>query len=114
MGQKGSFRKRSRADVPGLACACTLRARLRGLLGLDGYEGVLMLAPCRDIHTFGMRFPIDVAFVSEAGEVLEVHRGIMPRRRLRCRKAVAVLERASNENAPWYRKGDRVRLEMNR
>jgi uncharacterized membrane protein (UPF0127 family) len=46
------------------------RARARGLLGRDGYEGALVLRPCRQVHTVGMRFPIDVAFCDGDGVVL--------------------------------------------
>jgi uncharacterized membrane protein (UPF0127 family) len=38
------------------------RGRARGLLGRDGIEGVMLLRPCRHVHTFRMRFAIDVAF----------------------------------------------------
>ena len=46
------------------------RARARGLVGRSALEGVLVLRPCRQVHTFGMRFPIDVAFCDESGRVL--------------------------------------------
>jgi len=46
-------------------------ARRRGLLGRDGLDGVLVL-PVRSVHTFGMRFPIDVAFCDGDGVVLRV------------------------------------------
>ena len=36
-------------------------SRRRGLLGRDGFEGALVLAPCRHVHTARMRFAIDVA-----------------------------------------------------
>ena len=39
------------------------RDRLRGLLGRDGVEGALLLRPARSVHTLGMRFAIDVAFL---------------------------------------------------
>jgi len=45
-------------------------ARRRGLLGRDSLEGVLVLQPCRHVHTAGMRFPIDVAFCDRDGVVL--------------------------------------------
>ena len=32
--------------------ACSLAARLRGLAGRDAFDGVLLLAPCNDVHTF--------------------------------------------------------------
>lgn len=40
----------------------TVRERGRGLLGRDGVDGAMLLQPCRSVHTFGMRFAIDVAF----------------------------------------------------
>ena len=45
-------------------------ARRRGLLGRDGIDGALVLRPCRSVHTFFMRFPIDVAFCDREGTVL--------------------------------------------
>ncbi len=48
--------------------------RRHGLLGLDTYRRVLILEPARQIHTFGMRFAIDVAWCDRAGEVLRVAR----------------------------------------
>jgi len=50
--------------------ACTARARRRGLLGRDGIDGALVLRPCRSVHTFFLRFPIDVAFCDREGTVL--------------------------------------------
>jgi uncharacterized membrane protein (UPF0127 family) len=45
-------------------------ARRRGLLGRDEIDGVLVLRPCRHVHTFRMRFPIDIAFCDVNGVVL--------------------------------------------
>lgn len=47
-------------------------ARARGLLGRDGIEGALVLTPCRSVHTLGMRFAIDVAYLDEQGVVLKI------------------------------------------
>jgi hypothetical protein len=50
------------------------RARRRGLLGRDGLEAgrALALAPCSAVHTWFMRFPIDVVFVARDGRVLKI------------------------------------------
>jgi uncharacterized membrane protein (UPF0127 family) len=56
--------------------------RLRGLLGrkhLRPGEG-LLLTPCSSVHTFGMRFPIDVVFLAVNGEVVAVYPGMRPGR----------------------------------
>ncbi len=47
-----------------------VRERTQGLLGRDAVPGALVLRPCRQVHTFGMRFPIDVAFCDRDGTVL--------------------------------------------
>ena len=48
------------------------RRRARGLIGRDDIEGALLLQPCRQVHTFGMRFSLDVAFCDRSGIVLHV------------------------------------------
>ena len=73
--------------------------RARGLLlrrrGWLGCDGVLLLAPCRSVHTIGMRHEIDIAFVGGDGGVLRSERKVRPLRMLSCSGAVAVLERFS-------------------
>ena len=51
--------------------ADTRRARRRGLIGRDSMEGALVIAPCRWIHTIGMKFPIDVAYLDPDGVVVK-------------------------------------------
>ncbi|MDX3734786.1 MULTISPECIES: DUF192 domain-containing protein [Streptomyces] len=55
-----------------LRIAASYRARTKGLLGRDGIEGAMMLTPCGSVHTFRMRFPIDVAYLDRAFTVLAV------------------------------------------
>jgi len=44
--------------------------RRRGLLGRSGLDDeALVIAPCNAVHTFFMRFPIDVAFVDREGAI---------------------------------------------
>lgn len=52
--------------------ATTGGARARGLLGRDGIGGALVLSPCRSVHTLGMRFAIDVAYLDEQGVVIKI------------------------------------------
>ena len=53
-----------------LEVAGSLRDRVKGLMGRDHYEGALLLRPAHSVHTVGMRFPIDVAFVDGEGRVV--------------------------------------------
>jgi uncharacterized membrane protein (UPF0127 family) len=52
--------------------AASRRERTRGLLGRDGTTGAMVFRRCRQVHTLGMRFPIDVAFCADDGRVLRV------------------------------------------
>jgi len=73
--------------------------RMRGLLGrssLPAGEG-LLIRPAPSVHTFFMRFPIDVVFLSRSGEVLKVSADVGPWRARSCRGAYAVLELAAGE-----------------
>lgn len=47
------------------------RTKRRGLLGRDGIEGAFVLPRCRWVHTLGMRFPVDVAYLDEKGVVVK-------------------------------------------
>lgn len=55
-----------------LEIAESFRDRSRGLLGRDGVDGALMIRPAKSVHTFRMRFPIDVAFCDAGLVVLDV------------------------------------------
>ena len=56
-------------------------------------EGWALLFPrCRSVHTFGMRFPIDVVFVDERGCPIHIERDVRPGRLVTYRSAAAVLE----------------------
>jgi uncharacterized membrane protein (UPF0127 family) len=45
--------------------AHTLADKTRGLLGRDGYEGAMLLPRTRSVHSAGMRFALDVAFLDK-------------------------------------------------
>jgi uncharacterized membrane protein (UPF0127 family) len=87
------------------------RARMKGLLGRDAIEGALLLRPCRNVHTFGMRFPIDVAFCDATGTVLHTSTlrpwrvsAIVPR-------AAFVIEADAGAFERWkLARGDRLEL----
>jgi len=92
----GRLRRLPAAEVLGfpVGVASGRRARLLGLAGLDRERaGVGLLIPrCRSVHTFGMRFPLDVVFLDLDGRPLSAHWSVGPRRVLWNRRASAVLE----------------------
>ena len=56
--------------------------RMRGLLGRDGLTpgAAMLIQPCGSIHTFGMRFAIDVIFLDRSDQVVKVSLGVKPSR----------------------------------
>lgn len=73
---------RQRVLAEGAAVAETFFERSRGLLGrasLAPGEG-LVIRPCPSIHTFFMRFPIDVLHVGADDRVLRVLHDLPPNR----------------------------------
>lgn len=70
------------------------RARLLGLAHLDREEAGpgLLIPGCASVHTFGMRFALDLYFLGREGEAVCVRRRVPPGRLAFCGRARAVLE----------------------
>jgi uncharacterized membrane protein (UPF0127 family) len=87
------------------------RGRIRGLLGRDGIEGAMYLTPAKSVHTMGMHFPIDVAYV---GKDMVVLRTVTMRRWRLGRpvmKAHGVIEAEAGAFAHWNLKvGDQLEI----
>lgn len=97
-------------SVP-LEIAASYRSRTRGLLGRDGVDGAILLSPANSVHTFRMRFPIDVAYLDRGLRVVAV-RTMRPGRlglpRLGSRH---VLEAEAGAMEKWgLRVGERVEV----
>jgi len=91
----------------GVPVASGIAARLLGLSHLDrARAGAGLLIPrCRSVHTFGMRFALDLAFIDQDGRVCSIRRGVPPRRVVWDRRAVAVLELPSRRDQGPLRVG---------
>ena len=74
--------------------ACGLRARGRGLGGLDALpaDRALRIPRCRAVHTLTMRFALDLIWLGPDGAVVRVDRAVPPRRHRGCAGARAVVE----------------------
>jgi uncharacterized membrane protein (UPF0127 family) len=71
--------------------------RRKGLLGRSGLaagEG-LWIVPCESVHTFGMKFPIDLVYLDRNKKVKKVRSGVPPWRLSACLSAHSVIELAS-------------------
>ena len=93
--------------------ADTFFSRLIGLLGrreLNADES-LLLSPVSSIHTFFMRFAIDVVFLDRDLTVLSTREPLRPWRMASCRRAHSVLELPAGACRRWaVRPGDRLEL----
>ncbi|MFF1649049.1 DUF192 domain-containing protein [Streptomyces sp. NPDC058240] len=97
-------------EIP-LRIAASYRARSRGLLGQDGIDGALLITPCGSVHSFRMRFTIDVAYLDRKFRVVAVHTmkpGRLGLPRLRARH---VIEAEAGAMEKWgIRPGARVSI----
>ena len=90
-------------------------SRRRGLLQHDSLpdDTALIIAPTNAIHTFFMRFAIDVAFVARSGEVLKLRRDMPSWRIAAAWRGFAVVELASGAlDRADTRPGDRLRVTL--
>ena len=83
--------------------------RLKGLLGTASDAAPVLLLRCASIHTFGMRYALDVAFIGEDGLVLLVRKGLSPGNVVSCDGACCVAERPASDE-PWFVQGERLRM----
>ncbi|HVX16402.1 MAG TPA: DUF192 domain-containing protein [Acidimicrobiales bacterium] len=96
--------------VASLEVASTRRERRRGLLGRDGIDGALLIERCRSVHTIGMRFPIDVAFLDAGGVVVRIA-ALGRWRTASCRRARQVVEAEAGAFDRWgVRVGDTLEV----
>jgi hypothetical protein len=77
------------------------RAKGRGPLGRDGVEGAFVLRPCRWIHTIGMKFPLDVAYLDADGVVVKIVRMRPHRIGAPVREARTVIEAEAGAIERW-------------
>ena len=77
-----------------LEVAGTGSKRNKGLLGRDGLKtgGGLWIVPCESVHTFFMRFPIDLVYLDRRNRVRKVRSAVGPWRLSACLSAHSILE----------------------
>jgi uncharacterized protein len=94
-----------------ITLAASLPARMKGLLGkdkLDTGKG-LLIRPCNSIHTFFMKFPIDVVFLDKENRIVALVRALLPNRMTRIYlKSVSVLELPADTLSEGVIVGDEI------
>lgn len=94
--------------------ALTFGRRCSGLLGRapPGPGYAMYLAPCSAVHTWGMRFALDLIFVARDGRLVRVVPGVRPWRMVRGgRRAWGVLELQAGW-FPWARLTPAARMTL--
>jgi hypothetical protein len=93
-----------------LLTAFDSRSRRKGLLAqaLLPPSTALIIAPTNAIHTFFMKFPIDIVFVSKGGRVLKIRSSVPAWRMTASLRAFAVLEMAAGSLDGSTRVGDQL------
>jgi len=87
-------------------------SRLVGLMGkrsLGAGEGVLIY-PCSSVHTWFMRLPIDVVYVSRHDELVAIDRGLRPWRFGKLHRGVRYVVETPAGTAARVQVGDRLVL----
>ncbi len=87
--------------------------RRKGLLGrngLDEGEG-LWIVPCEAVHTFGMRFAIDLVYLDRGKRVVKVRHSVGPARMSASLRAHSILElRPGTVAATGTQPGDQIQF----
>ena len=98
-----------------IECAFDSASRRKGLLGRAALpdDAAIIIAPCNSIHTFFMRFSIDVVFVARDGHIVRISRAVSAWRIRAALRAFAVVELAAGalERADT-KENDRLRLSL--
>ncbi|MBM7855624.1 uncharacterized membrane protein (UPF0127 family) [Desulfohalotomaculum tongense] len=60
----------------------TFKARLKGLIGTSilPSDRALLIRPCSSVHTFFMKYPIDVIFLDKENRILKILHSLPPYR----------------------------------
>lgn len=105
--QRGRYTLLTRARV-----ADDAWSRGVGLIGtrqLAAGEG-LVIYPCSSVHTFFMRMPIDVVYLSRTGQVIDVDRGLKPWRIGKLHRRVHYVIETASGVADRVQPGDVLRI----
>lgn len=90
-----------------LEVAESIPQRMRGLLGRDSINGALLLPGVRSVHTIGMRFAIDVAYLDRGWRVVSMSTLVPYRLGVPCLTARRAVEAEAGSFERWgLRKGD--------
>jgi len=77
------------------------KAKLRGLIGRESFDGSIYFEGAKSIHTFGMKFALDVAFISADSLVIRTLRIDPNRITLPVWRSKGVIEAKAGAFSQW-------------
>jgi len=100
--------------VENVAIATSTLSRMKGLMfagSMPNCDGFL-IDPCNSIHTFFMRFNLDIAFISKNNEIVHIEKNMKPWRATRIHfKSRKVLEMKAGTMSEKLKVGTKVEIE---
>ena len=106
--------KNNKVITKNAGLADTFFTRFRGLMFRKSIDDdyALYITPCNQIHMLNMRFPIDVVYLSESGEVIKTDVNVQPGKICRTVKnAESVIElRSFMSEQLGIRAGDTIKI----
>ena len=79
------IKKQDQVIARNAAMASTFFTRAKGLLGIEKMTefDALIISPCNSIHTFFMKFNIDVIFINNENKIVKIFENLKPWRMTR-------------------------------
>lgn len=87
-------------------------SRLKGLMGkntIEDEEG-LLIRPCNSIHTFFMKFNLDIAFIDNNFMVLEIYRDLAPNKLSKIYKKSKFVIESKTGSLYKLKKGEQIQI----
>ncbi len=87
-------------------------SRLKGLMGrskIDFNEG-LLIRPCNSIHTFFMKFNLDIVFIDENFKVIDIYFDLAPWKISKIYKDAKFVIEAKSGSFTKLKKGDQIKI----
>ncbi len=100
--------------VEGILKADTFLRRLKGYMFKDAPKRseILIIEPCNQIHTFNMRFDLDVLFLDDEYRVVKKYLGIKPGKVLKSVKSAKLVVEAKAGLFNNIRENERIRFDL--
>ncbi len=104
--------KENELILENVAIADRFLLRLKGLMGINKIEDDegLFIRPCNSIHTYFMKFNIDIIFIDENYKVVEVYKDLAPWKISRIVNNAKFVIEGKTGSFTKIKKGDQIKI----